>query len=195
MNDGHTVVAVDGLKIEPLPEALAGSTPSASGTRSSRSETSRGLRAARPPGHGRLRRRGRVRDHRPLEQELPQDHPPAAGAPGRVHDVRRRPVRRHHDRRWRLRHGLRPHRPLHGRRPADRHPDEERPGPRGPPGVRLPHGLAAHRRGEVGEPWPTCRSGCRSSSSAAASPPSTPRPSPWPITSCRSRSSSTATRN
>ena len=66
----------------------------------------------------------------------------------RVRDVRRRALRRHAHRRQRLRAGLRPHRAVRRRRPADRHPDEERPRARRAPGVRLPDGAAAHRRGQ-----------------------------------------------
>ena len=163
MNDGHTVVAVDGLKIEPLARAalrrrrLRPAAPVRAGPRHLRR-----LRAARQAGDGRLRRGRRVRDHRPLEQELPEDHPAAAGAPGRVRHVRRRPVRRDADRRRRLRDGLRPHRPLHGGGPADGHPDEERAGPRRPPGVRLPDGACSSPARPRPSRWPTSRSGCRS---------------------------------
>ena len=70
MNDGHTVVAIDGLKIEPL-----GLDSQQAGPR--RRDI---VREPRRPRHGRVRRRGRVRHHRPLEQELPEAGPPAAGA-------------------------------------------------------------------------------------------------------------------
>ena len=39
-------------------------------------------RAARRPRHGGVRRGRRIRHHRALGQEFPEDHPPAAGAPG-----------------------------------------------------------------------------------------------------------------
>ena len=100
MNDGHTVAAVDGLKIEPLPEDISGVTP----LRRARavpadSRRQRNLRIARRPRDGGLRRRGGIRHHRPLEQEFPEDHPPAARTPRRVPHVRRRALRRHADRR------------------------------------------------------------------------------------------------
>ena len=73
MNDGHTVVAIDGLKIEPL-----GFDPDAADPRH------RTLyRKPRRSRDGRLRRRRRIRHHRALEQELPEARPPAAGAPRR----------------------------------------------------------------------------------------------------------------
>ena len=52
-------------------------------------------RGSRRPRHGGLRRRRRVRHHRALGQELPEDGAPAARAARAVLDVRRRALRRH----------------------------------------------------------------------------------------------------
>ena len=70
MNDGHTVVAIDGLKIEPL-----GFDPARAGARRRAA-----VREPRRSRDGRLRRRRRIRHHRALEQELPEAGAPAAGA-------------------------------------------------------------------------------------------------------------------
>ncbi len=107
------------------------------------------VRKPRRPRDGRLRRRRRVRHHCPLEQELPEARPPAAGTPRQpVRPFRRHPLRRrrHLVHRRRLGDGLRPHRPVHGRRQADRAGHPERPGPRRAPGLRLPDGAATDRR-------------------------------------------------
>ena len=81
MNDGHTVAAVDGLKIEPLPEEISGVTPLGERVpfRPIR-DVNEFIRIARRPRDGGLRRRGGVRHHGSLEQEFPEDHPAAAGA-------------------------------------------------------------------------------------------------------------------
>ena len=70
MNDGHTVVAIDGLKIEPL-----GFDP-----RAPVRDAADAVRESRRPRDGRVRRRRRIRHHRALEQELPEAGAPAAGA-------------------------------------------------------------------------------------------------------------------
>ncbi len=151
MNDGHTVAAIDGLKIEPLPaDDFAASTPLGERVpfRPIRDVT-RSVRIARRPRDGGLRRRGRVRHHRPLEQELPQDHSAAARTPrasSRMFGGVRFGGTLTVDDAFAA--GLRSRRALHGRRPPDRHPDEERPGARRAPGVRLPDGAAADRRRE-----------------------------------------------
>ena len=62
MNDGHTVVGIDGLKIEPLHGSLRAS---------SRIRDKALYEDARQPRHGRVRRRGRVRHHGALGQEFP----------------------------------------------------------------------------------------------------------------------------
>ena len=111
MNDGHTVAAIDGLKIEPLPAEIAG--VGHDGERvpfdpiRDVAELYERLDAAR---HGRVRRRRRIRHHGSLEQEFPEGRPAAAGAPRPIRDVRRRAVRRHADGRQRLRTRLRPYR-------------------------------------------------------------------------------------
>ena len=112
----------------------------------------RAARAAGEPGHGRLRRRRRVRHHRALGQEFPQAHPPAAGTAPRIRDVRRRALRRHAHHRQRLRARLRPHRAVRRRRPPDHRADEERACRRRAPGLRLPDGAAAHRRRQDRQP-------------------------------------------
>ena len=131
----------------------------------------------------RLRRRLRVRHHRPLGQELPHAALPHARAPQAASDVRRRPLRRH---------ARRSTTPGSSASITSRSPpgagrptiidDEEQPHPRHPQGERLPDGAAAHRRLQAGRRSRTCRCACPRSSSAAASPPSTRRPSCSPTT-------------
>ena len=70
MNDGHTVVAIDGLKIEPL-----GFDPCAPVRDAERLFENLDDRVMAG-----LRRRGRIRHHRAVEQELPEAGAPAAGA-------------------------------------------------------------------------------------------------------------------
>ena len=67
--------------------------------RSRRSATSRAERAARRPRDGGLRRRRRVRHHRALGQELPQDASGCCSSAAAVRAVRRRALRRHARRR------------------------------------------------------------------------------------------------
>ena len=76
----------------------------------------------------------------------------------------------------------------------DRARHAQRPRARRAHGVGFPDGAAAHRRRARRTRSPTCRCACRSWWSAAASPPSTPRPNRSPTTRCRSRSSWRATR-
>ena len=150
MNDGHTVVGIDGLKIEPLEADISG--VDALGNRNEfvpikdiaelREPLDRAL-------DGGLRRRRRVRHHRALGQELPQDHPPAARAAAAVRDVRRRALRRHADHRRGVRRRLRPYRAVRRRRPADGARDSQRLRARRARGLRLPDGAAAHRRREA----------------------------------------------
>ncbi len=85
MNDGHTVVGIDGLKIEPLPEALSGVRQD--GTRVPFAPIRDAMSLYEALGRARdggLRRRRRVRHHRALGQELPEARAPAARAPRRV---------------------------------------------------------------------------------------------------------------
>ena len=106
MNDGHTVVAVDGLKLEPL--GFDPVSPSA---------MSKLVREPGRSGDGGLRRRRRIRHHRSLEQELFEADPNAARAAPRFAAFRRHPVRRRGDALdgCPLGDGLRPHRTLSGR--------------------------------------------------------------------------------
>ena len=154
MNEGHTVVGVDGLKIEPLPEHLSG--VRADGARvpfAPIRDAMEPVRVARRARDGRLWRRGGVRHHGALEQELSQARPPADRAPRRVRAVRRRPLRRHDHAGGRVRHGghgglrLRPRRAVHGRRQADHARHSQRPGAWRAHRVGLPDGAATHRRG------------------------------------------------
>ena len=96
INDGHFVAAIDGLKIEPLPAEISGvavdGEPPAVSADPRRGEPRRG---ARRPRHGRVRRRRRIRHHRALGQEFPQDRAPAARAPQPIRDVWRRALWRH----------------------------------------------------------------------------------------------------
>ena len=95
LNEGFGVVAIDGLKIEPLPEELTGT--HATPPRPIR-EWSEIYRAARRARARRLRRRLRVRHHRPLGQELPHADPPDARAAREAAHLRRHPLRRRADR-------------------------------------------------------------------------------------------------
>ncbi len=150
MNDGHTVVGIDGLKIEPLPVEVSGVDPI-----------------------GRRGRFGPIRDINKLYESL--DDRVMAGFGGvaeygitvrwnknflkiirlllerraRIRDVRRSALWRHADHRQRVRIGLRSHRAVRGRGPADRDPDEERAGARRAAGVRFSDGAAVDRRGET----------------------------------------------
>ena len=80
INDGHTVVGVDGLKIEPLTETFQASTPAERVPRFARSATSELHESLDDARHGGFRRGRRIRHHRALGQEFPEAHPPAAGA-------------------------------------------------------------------------------------------------------------------
>ena len=91
LNEGFGVVAIDGLKIEPLPEDITG-TAERGAAADPRLE--RDLSPARRAHARRLRRRVRVRHHRALGQELPDADPPDAGAPRQAEDLRRRALRR-----------------------------------------------------------------------------------------------------
>ena len=84
MNDGHAVVGIDGLKIEPLEPAVSGVDPLGQpGRLQTHQGHQRAARAAGSSRHGRIRRRRRIRHHGALGQEFPQDHPPAARAAAR----------------------------------------------------------------------------------------------------------------
>ena len=109
------------------------------------------VREPRRPRDGRLRRRGRIRHHRAVEQELPEAGAPAAGAASAVRAFRRHPLRRRrHARHGRcLGDGVRPHRAVHGGGQADRARHPEWPGARRAGGVGLPDGAATHRRGKA----------------------------------------------
>ena len=68
LNEGFGVVAIDGLKIEPLPPELTGDGGTAA---AADRELGRDLRAARRARARGVRRRLRVRHHGALGQELP----------------------------------------------------------------------------------------------------------------------------
>ena len=121
----------------------------------------RDLQAARRARAGGVRRRLRVRHHGALGQELPDAHPPHAGAAREVQGVRRRAVRRRPADRGGLGARHRSRRDCGGRRPADDHRHQEQPDSRHPQGQRLPDGAAAHRRVQEGRalepPGPAAR--------------------------------------
>ena len=100
INDGHFVAAIDGLKIEPLPAEISG--VAADGSRLPFQPDPRRCepgRQPRRPGHGRFWRGRRIRHHRPLGQEFPEDRAPVARAPRPIRDVWRGALWRHdHDR-------------------------------------------------------------------------------------------------
>ena len=105
-------------------------------------------RRARRPGHGRLWRGRRIRHHRALGQEFPEDRAPAARTPRPIRDVWRGALWRHdHDRR-RLCAGFRPRGAVRRGRPADGDPDAEQSRPRGAPGLGFSDGVAADRGGQ-----------------------------------------------
>ena len=147
MNDGHTVVAIDGLKIEPLPADVSG--VEASGARApfrpirDIAELHEPLGARVMAGFGGVAEYGITvrwdKNFLKLIRLLLERR-------RRIQDVRRRAVRRHADDRERVCARLRSHRAVRGRRPPDHRADEERPCPRRPAGLRLPHGAAAYRR-------------------------------------------------
>ena len=152
MNDGHTVVGIDGLKIEPLPPAQSG----VDGGRRARAASRRcrtsprlredlGERAM--AGFGGVAEYGITvrwdKNYLKMVRLLLERR-------GAVLDVRRRALRRHGHGRGRLRHGLRPRRAVRRRRQADRARHAQRPGARRARGVGLPDGAAAHRRGQEG---------------------------------------------
>jgi hypothetical protein len=149
MNDGHTVVGIDGLKIEPLPATFRASTPLGNACRSAdprHHEIYESLDERVMAGFGGVAEYGiTVRWDKNflkiirLLLERRRSSPMFGGVRfGGTLTVDER-----------LRDGLRPHRAVRRRRPPDRAPDEERLGARRAPGVRLPDGAAAHRRGEA----------------------------------------------
>ncbi len=93
LNEGFGVVAIDGLKIEPLPAALTGERR-ATAAAADRAVGARSI-ACSTSACSRLRRRVRVRHHRPLGQELPDAAAPDAGAAQTAAHLRRHPLRRH----------------------------------------------------------------------------------------------------
>ena len=168
LNDGHT----GGRHRRSQDRAAAAVAVGCRGQRRARAVRARVRRndierAARRSRDGRIRRRRRVRDHGALGQELPQGHPAAARAPRPLRASRRRALRRYARRRGRLCARLRSRRRRRGRRQADRAGAAERPRQRCAHRIRLPDGAAVDRRGQGGLRSPTCRSACRSWSSAA----------------------------
>ena len=102
--------------------------------------------------------------------------------------VRRRPLRRHADASTtRGSSASTTSRSPRARAGPTHHRHEEQPRARHPQGERLPHGPAAHRRLQADVAREPAGAACPRSSSAAASPRSTRRPSCSPTTSCRSR--------
>ena len=93
MNDGHTVVAVDGLKLRYFGRGCA--RESRSFPTDSRHHGN--LRAFGREDHGRIWRGCRIRHHGSLEQELLKGDSPVAGAPPGVFNVWRRALWRDHD--------------------------------------------------------------------------------------------------
>ena len=163
MNDGHTVAAVDGLKIEPLPPDISGvdaAWESRAVPADSRChEIYESLDERVMAGFGGVAEYGiTVRWNKNFLKMIRL----LLERRREFSMYRRRAVRRHADHRQRVRTGLRSHRAVRGRGPADRDPDEERAGARRAPGVGFPDGAAADRRGEVRFRWRICRSACRS---------------------------------
>ena len=81
VNEGFGVVGIDGLKIEPLPEDIVGTDTAPPRPIRDWSEIYRPARRARAR---RVRRRVRVRHHRPLGQELPDAAAPDAARGARA---------------------------------------------------------------------------------------------------------------
>ena len=196
MNDGHAVVGVDGLKIEPLTPARlrrrrarrARAVPADPRLRGARTS---GSTSASWPGFGGVAEYGITvrwdKNFLKLIRLLLERRAEFAMFGG----VRFGGTLDH---RQRLRAGLRPYRAVRRRRPADRRADDERARARRAQGVGFPDGAAADRRGEDRQSIANLRCACRSWSSAAASPRSTRRRNRWPIIRCRSRNSSRATK-
>ena len=160
LNEGFGVVAIDGLKIEPLPPALTGEGDGAPqplerwddiyklldervlegfGGVSEYGITVRWDKNFLTLIHLTLARRDRLRIY------------------GGVRFGGTLPI----DDAWELR--LRSHRHCRRRRQADGHRHEEQPGPRHPQGERLPDGAAADRRVQAAARCRTCRCACRRS--------------------------------
>ncbi len=151
MNDGHTVVGIDGLKIEPLDASLCGVKPD--GTRvpfrpiHDVAELREPLESRVMAGFGGVAEYGiTVR----WDKNFLKIGAAAGRAPGALRDVRRRALRRHAHGRGCVRHGLRPRRARRGRRQAHGARHGQRPGARRAHRLRFPHGPAAHRGGAHG---------------------------------------------
>ena len=153
LNEGFGVVAVDGLKIEPLDAALVGTRRRSARARQGRELALRRARRARLLGFGGVSEYGiTVRwDKNFLDDRLPHARAATNSA------LRRHPLRRHPtlDDAWAL--GLRPRRHLRRRGQADPRRHEEQPVARHPQGQRLPHGAAADRRLQGRRASRTCR--------------------------------------
>jgi hypothetical protein len=160
------VVGIDGLKIEPLPRELSGVDADGARVPFEPVRDVDGLHETLDERvHGRLRRRGRVRHHRALGQELPQADPPACSS-ARA-DVRActaacaSAARSTLDDAWRL--GFDHVALAHRARARPTMLDM----PNGlsraacAPASRLPDGAAAHRRRQDGLASPTCSCACR----------------------------------
>ena len=142
LNDGHAVVGIDGLKIEPLDARVSGVGPTGSRSAFEPIERYADLHEELDErADGGLRRRGRIRHHGALGQELPEGGAPAARAPRRVRAVRRRAFRRHGDAARRLGPRLRSRGARDGRRQADDAGHSQRAGARRAHRVRLSDGL------------------------------------------------------
>ncbi len=141
MNDGHTVVAIDGLKIEPLGFDPAAPVRDAE-------QLFENLDDRVMAGFGGVAEYGITvrwnKNYLKLVRLLLE-------RAGTIRAFRRHPLRRRRHSRHRrcLGDGVRPHRAVHGRGQADgaRHP--QRTGAWRARGVRLPDGAAADRRGQA----------------------------------------------
>ena len=184
LNEGFGVVGIDGLKIEPLADDIVGAETAAPRPIRDWSEIYRPLDERVLAGFGGVSEYGiTVRWDKNFLTLL---HLTLARRAA-FRDVRRRPLRRHAADRGRVGARLRSRGDRRRRRQADDHRHEEQPDPRHPQGERLPDGAAAHRRVQArraGEP-----AGAAAGDRHRRRPDrrSTPPPSCWRTTRCRSR--------
>ena len=94
LNDGFGVVGIDGLRIEPLSVGMRGAKRRVPQPIKDINDITGPLDRRTYP---RLRRRLRVRHHRPLGQEFPRHQLSPPDAPQEIPPLRRHPLRRHAD--------------------------------------------------------------------------------------------------
>ena len=157
LNDGHTVVGIDGLKIEPLPPSLSG--VAATGERVPFEPVFDAAILNEPLDDRVMAGFGGVAEYGITvrwDKNFLKIIRLLLERRGRVRAFRRRAFRRDARYRRRVRARLRPCRRRGRRGPPDGARIAERPRDGRAHRVRLPDGAAAHRRGEDRIPSPTC---------------------------------------